>query len=158
MLAFRGCLGQCSFERLQPLILRRFFGICVTSGENPNAAPSFKAFLTLSKGTIYMSEHKTTSPEKQLALEAIANEFSGENSYSQRARFLEALSRFPVTTFEAMRYLDIYDPRPRIHELRHKYGYGIKTLRQTAVTESGEKHSVGLYVLDSSANQPPVKH
>ena len=62
-----------------------------------------------------MEKQKTTSVERQLALEAIANEFSGENSYSQRARFLEALSRFPVTTFEAMRYLDIYDPRPRIH-------------------------------------------
>jgi Helix-turn-helix domain len=110
------------------------------------------------KEFLIMGKQKTTSPEKQLELEAIASKFSGENSYSQRARFLEALSRFPVTTFEAMRYLDIYDPRPRIHELRHKYGYGIKTLRQTAVTESGEKHSIGLYVLESSANQPSVKH
>lgn len=104
-----------------------------------------------------MEKQKTTSAEKQLALEAIANEFSGENSYSQRTRFLEALTRFPVTTFEAMRYLDIYDPRPRIHELRHKFGYAIKTLWQTVVTESGEKHRIGLYVLESSVNQISVK-
>ena len=104
-----------------------------------------------------MKKFETTSIEKQLALEAIANEFSGENSYSQRTRFLEALSRFPVTTFEAMRYLDIYDPRPRIHELRHKFGYAIKTLWQTVLTESGEKHRIGLYVLDSTVHQVPVK-
>jgi hypothetical protein len=104
-----------------------------------------------------MSEPKTTSAEKQLALVAIANEFSGENSYSQRTRFLEALTRFPVTTYEAMRYLDIYDPRPRIHELRHQFGYAIKTLWQTVVTESGEKHRIGLYVLEGSVNRVSVK-
>jgi Helix-turn-helix domain len=104
-----------------------------------------------------MSEHKTTSPEKQLALEAIATKFSGENSFSQRSRLLEALSRFSVSTYEAMRYLDIYDPRPRIHELRHQFGYAIKTLWQTVVTESGEKHRIGLYVLEGSVNQISVK-
>lgn len=124
---------------MQPLALKQIFDFI------------FKEFFN-------MKRQETTSAEKQLELEAIASKFSGENSYSQRARFLEALSRFPVTTFEAMRYLDIYDPRPRIHELRHKYGYGIKTLRQTAVTESGEKHSIGLYVLESSTNQPSVNH
>jgi Helix-turn-helix domain len=61
---------------------------------------------------------------------------------------LEALSRFAVSTFEAMRYLDIYDPRPRVHELRHRLGYKIKTVWQTVITESGQKHRVGLYVLE----------
>lgn len=100
-----------------------------------------------------MKNEKATSPEKKAALKSIALEFNGKNSQSQRTRFLEALSRFPVTTFEAMRYLDIYDPRPRIHELRHKFGYVIKTLRQTVETESGAKHSIGLYVLESRARQ-----
>jgi hypothetical protein len=99
-----------------------------------------------------MTQYITTSIEKQLALKVIASQYSGENSYSQRARFLEALTRFPVTTYEAMRYLDIYDPRPRIHELRHKFGYVIKTLWQTATTESGEMHRVGLYVLEGSTD------
>jgi hypothetical protein len=53
-----------------------------------------------------------------------------------------------VSTFEAMRYLDIYDPRPRVHELRHRFGYKIKTVWQTVITESGQKHRVGLYVLE----------
>lgn len=100
-----------------------------------------------------MSEDKHISPEKKAALQAIAKEFNGKNSQSQRTRFLEALSRFPVTTFEAMRYLDIYDPRPRIHELRHKFGYAIKTLWQTVLTESGEKHRIGLYVLEGTARK-----
>lgn len=100
-----------------------------------------------------MKNEKATSSEKKAALKSIALEFHGENSQSQRNRFLEALSRFPISTFEAMRYLDIYDPRPRIHELRHRFGYVIKTLRKTVETESGAMHRIGLYVLDSRARQ-----
>lgn len=96
-----------------------------------------------------MGEKIATSPEKKAALEAIRAELSGQDTLAQRERLLAALSRFAVSTFEAMRYLDIYDPRPRVHELRHRLGYKITTVWETVVTESGQKHRVGLYVLES---------
>ncbi|WP_066254398.1 helix-turn-helix domain-containing protein [Hydrogenophaga flava] len=94
-----------------------------------------------------MTKEKATSPEKKAALETIRSEFKGNGSRSQRARLLEALSRYSVTTFEAMRYLDVYHCPARILQLR-KQGYKIATHWQTVETESGEKHRVGLYVLE----------
>jgi Helix-turn-helix domain len=98
-----------------------------------------------------MSNNNATPSKKKAALKAIAKEFSGQEAPAQRDRLLAALSRFAVSTYEAMRYLDIYDPRPRVHELRHKLGYKITTVWQTIVTEAGVKHRVGLYILESGA-------
>ena len=91
-----------------------------------------------------MGKNKATSPEKNAALEAIRAEFKGTNSDTQCARLLEALARFPITTFEAMRYLDVYHCPARILQLR-KAGHRILTHRQTVVTEAGVRHRVGLY-------------
>ena len=91
-----------------------------------------------------MTKEKATSPEKKAALEAIRAEFKGTNSDTQCARLLEALTRFPITTFEAMRYLDVYHCPARILQLR-KAGHRILTHRQTVVTEAGVRHCVGLY-------------
>ena len=99
-----------------------------------------------------MTKEKATSPEKKAALDAIRDEFKGTASHSQAARLLEALSRFPVTTYEAMRHLDVYHCPARILQLR-KRGHNIITHWQTVVTEAGERHRVGLYVLDSGAGQ-----
>jgi Helix-turn-helix domain len=99
-----------------------------------------------------MNEKNATSPEKKAALEAIRKEFNGADSRSQLARLLEALSRFPLTTFEAMRYLDVYHCPARILQLR-KQGERISTHWQTVVTEAGEKHRVGLYVLESHGQE-----
>ena len=96
-----------------------------------------------------MNKKNATSFEKKAALENIRNQFNAQDSHTQRARLLAALQRFAVTTYEAMRYLDIYDPRPRVHELRHRDGHSIATHWQTVLTEAGEKHRVGLYVLQS---------
>lgn len=98
-----------------------------------------------------MNEKKATSPEKKAALEMIRSEFKGTASRSQRARLLEALSRYSVTTFEAMRYLDVYHCPARILQLR-KQGYRITTHWQVVQTESGERHRVGLYVLEGRAS------
>jgi hypothetical protein len=57
------------------------------------------------------------------------------------------LSRFPVTTFEAMRYVDVYHCPARVLQLRKK-GWRIATHWQTVITEAGEKHRVGLYLLE----------
>ena len=98
-----------------------------------------------------MTKEKATSPEKKAALEAIRDEFKGTASQSQAARLLEALSRFPVTTYEAMRHLDVYHCPARILQLR-KRGHKIITHWQTVITEAGERHRVGLYLLESAAD------
>jgi hypothetical protein len=98
-----------------------------------------------------MQKNKATSPEKKAALEAIRVEFTGNASRSQAARLLEALSRYSVTTFEAMRYLDVYHCPARVLQLR-KQGYKIVTHWQTVITEAGVKHRVGLYALESGAS------
>ena len=96
-----------------------------------------------------MEKNKATSPEKKAALEAIRAESKGTAGKAQADRLLEALRRFAVTTFEAMRYLDVYHCPARVLQLR-KRGYKIVTHWQTVITESGEKHRVGLYVLEGT--------
>ncbi len=98
-----------------------------------------------------MTKEKATSPEKKAALEAIRDQSKGTASAAQAKRLLEALGRFAVTTFEAMRYLDVYHCPARVLQLR-KQGHHITTHWQTVVTEAGEKHRVGLYVLESGAS------
>lgn len=98
-----------------------------------------------------MTKNKATSPEKKAALEAIRNEFNGTEGHSQSKRLLEALSRFAITTFEAMRYLDVYHCPARVLQLR-KQGHHIVTHWQTVITEAGVKHRVGLYMLESGAS------
>ncbi|MFM0140392.1 helix-turn-helix domain-containing protein [Caballeronia grimmiae] len=68
----------------------------------------------------------------------------------QRARLFEAMKvRGGVTTLEAVRFLDIVDPRPRIVELR-KEGYNIRTLWVSQPSECGRMHNVGMYVFDDA--------
>ena len=98
-----------------------------------------------------MTKEKATSPEKKAALEAIRCQSNGVASKAQADRLLEDLRSFGVTTFEAMRYLDVYYCPARVMELR-KRGHKIVTHWQTVVTEAGEKHRVGLYVLEGGAS------
>lgn len=100
-----------------------------------------------------MDKNKATSPEKKAALEAVRDEFKGTANDSQAARLLVALSRFSITTYEAMRYLDVYHCPARILQLR-KQGHKIITLWQTVITESGERHRVGLYLLAGKEATP----
>ncbi len=93
-------------------------------------------------------KEKAISPEKRAALEAIRAQFSGTSSDTQCNRLLAALNRFPVTSFDAMRYLDVYHVPARILQLRQR-GHEIVTHWQTVVTESGQTHRVGLYVLEA---------
>lgn len=93
---------------------------------------------------------QTNGAEKKAALEAIRAAFKGNAGRSQGRRLLEALARFPVNTFEASRYLDVYHCPARVLQLR-KQGLPITTHWQTVVTEAGVKHRVGLYVLEGKA-------
>ena len=99
------------------------------------------------------SDKKKAAPfEKKAALVAIRNQFKGAAIRSQAASLLEALSRYPVTTFEAMRYAYVYHCPVRVLQLR-KQGHNIVTHWQTVVTEANERHRVGLYLLNSGAGQ-----
>ena len=93
----------------------------------------------------------TTSPTppaegKRQALAAILAAHPGNSCTVQCARIRAALSRFNLTTFEAMRHLDIYDPRARVLQLR-KAGECIDTHWTRIETEAGHSHRVGMYVL-----------
>lgn len=90
-----------------------------------------------------------TPPGKVLALAQIRDRHPGTSCDAQRARLREALASYSITTFEGTRYLDCYDTRKRISELRDE-GEPIDTHWQTIVTESGETHRVGLYVLQGA--------
>jgi hypothetical protein len=68
---------------------------------------------------------------------------------AQRARLLAALKRGPVDTQHASRKLDIIHPPRRVFELR-KLGHKITTTWVWRVTEAGERHRVGLYVLEAA--------
>lgn len=92
-----------------------------------------------------MIEKKAT-PEKEAALKQIRDEFIGTSGRSQCDRLLAALRLFPITTFEAMRKLDVYHVPARVLQLR-KAGHQIITLWQTVTTEAGVNHRVGMYIL-----------
>ena len=70
---------------------------------------------------------------------------------AQRKRLIDALRCGPVTTIEARRYLDILMPAARVHELKHRHGYDIRTVRVRQETECGKLHSVAKYVLMAGA-------
>lgn len=95
-----------------------------------------------------MQKEKATFLEKKAALEAIRDESKGTESKAQADRLLNALGRYAVTTFEAMRYLDVYYGPTRVLQLCTR-GYQITMHWQTLVTEVGEKNRVGFYVLES---------
>lgn len=94
-----------------------------------------------------MNNHRITT------MAAILAAHPGINCPAQRLRLLLALQLLgSVTTYEASRYLDLYDPRARKKELC-KEGHAIDTLPSRVVTESGEVHRIGRYVLMTTAIQ-----
>jgi len=65
---------------------------------------------------------------------------------AQRHRLLDALRCDSVSTLEARHNLDILHPAMRVREMRLD-GYDIRTVRISADTGFGVKHSVARYVL-----------
>ena len=89
----------------------------------------------------------TIPPDRIAALEAIRDRHRGDSASTQAARLLDALQALAhVTTFEASRYLDLYDPRARKLTLV-KQGHRVLTTWRTVQTECGERHRVGVYSL-----------
>lgn len=88
--------------------------------------------------------HNST-PDCITSLGAIRARHRGRAAATQRERLLESLQTPQhCTTFVASRHLDLYDPRARRLELV-KAGHKVLTTRRHVVTESGERHSVGVY-------------
>ena len=79
-------------------------------------------------------------------LDELHEKFKGNARTEQAKRLLEALRRFPVSTFEARRHLDIMHPAGRVQELRDE-GHEIDTLRISERSEIGRAHSIAVYVL-----------
>lgn len=89
----------------------------------------------------------TTPPERIAALEAIRDRHRGDSASTQATRLLDALQTLAhVTTFEASRHLDLYDPRARKLNLV-KAGHRVLTTWRTVQTECGERHRVAVYSL-----------
>lgn len=75
----------------------------------------------------------------------------GVTAATQRQRIMAALRTGPLSTVEAIRFLDIIRPSARIAELRNDGHRIIATWRADA-TESGEPHRVALYVLTTGSS------
>ena len=71
-----------------------------------------------------------------------------KNICPQRQRFKAALTKLgSVLTFELSRFLSLYYPPARKHELVHDEGWDIVLSWERFKTESGETHSIGRYTL-----------
>jgi len=88
-----------------------------------------------------------TDATKRQALADILAAHPGTDSTAECTRIRTALARFALSSFEASRYLDCYEPRARVMQLRHA-GDVFRTHWQTVQTEGDAKHRVGLYVLE----------
>lgn len=73
--------------------------------------------------------------------------YADVSAEAQRKRLIDALRCGPVTTIEARRNLDILMPAARVHELKHRHGFDIQTIRVRQETECGKLHSIAKYVL-----------
>jgi hypothetical protein len=86
--------------------------------------------------------------DRRTAFATILKLHPGNSGATQRTRMLTAMQMLGhVTTYEGSRYLDCYDPRARVYELRKKQGHLITTVMRDEPTESGVLHRVGVYFL-----------
>lgn len=94
------------------------------------------------------------SEERAIVLAEILRTMAGNDSEVQRNRMLTAMQRLgSVTSYEGSRFLDCYDPRARIYELRLA-GHRVTTIMRAMPTESGVLHYVGVYVLEGPPTYP----
>lgn len=86
---------------------------------------------------------------KQAHYAMLLKRFPGNHSGAQTVRLCNALKHAPVTSYDARKYLDVYDVPARVMELR-AHGYPIETLRVAQETDAGILHRrIGLYVLQN---------
>ena len=93
-----------------------------------------------------------TNEAKVDLLNSIREQYRGDGRSQQCMRLLEALRHFPVSTFEARRYLDVMHPAGRVQELRDQ-GHEIDTLRLSEPSDVGRPHCIAVYVLRKEAGR-----
>lgn len=96
------------------------------------------------------------TPERIAAMTAIRETHQGTDRAAQCRRLEAALETLgTISTFEASRYLDLYDPRARKLDLI-KRGRQIGMFWGHIETEAGAAHRVGVYFLmRSTTTQDP---
>lgn len=91
---------------------------------------------------------KKKAADRAAALKDILQKIPGNDTVAQRQRILAAIKAFGnIITFESIRHLDVYDPRPRIFELRHDEGQKIITTTRVQQTEKGVAQGIGVYMM-----------
>lgn len=91
-------------------------------------------------------------PERIAALHSVRDRHVGDASEIQCRRLLDALETLGhVTTFEASRFLDLYDPRARKMQLV-RAGHPVLMTWRRVPTESGSLHRIGVYSLVKGAS------
>ena len=90
---------------------------------------------------------RTVSPQKLALFAEVCELFKGNDAPTQCNRVREVLQRgYPLSTFEASRWLGVYYCPARVLELRQE-GMNILTNWTVVESESGTKHRVGDYLL-----------
>lgn len=67
--------------------------------------------------------------------------------HAQRSRLLKRLQQNAATTLELRHELDILAVAPRVHELRHQFGFNIQTHWTNGRNPGGGHHRVAKYIL-----------
>lgn len=93
-----------------------------------------------------------TGEAKERLFAEIREQYRGNSLINQRSRLLKALTRFPVTTLEARKYLDIMHPAGRVMELR-RCGWRVDTLWTVQEAEAGKRHRIAVYVFGGRADE-----
>lgn len=104
--------------------------------------------------TIGIPFHTTPASVAQ-ALTAIRDLMPGSTAKVQEERLEKALRRWPLTSFEMLKHLDLYDPRARIQGLRLK-GLEINRVWVLIETDCGQRHRVGRYALQRGCTVPAL--
>ncbi|MES2353280.1 MAG: helix-turn-helix domain-containing protein [Pseudomonadota bacterium] len=104
-------------------------------------------------GTINTKEFAPLLREaKEETLIQIREKYKGNAKIDQRSRLLVAIRQFPISTFEARKFLDIMHPAGRIMELR-KCGWLIDTLWISEPSDIGKLHRIAVYLLRAQTNE-----
>jgi hypothetical protein len=94
-----------------------------------------------------------TSRDRIRALRDIRARHLGNAASAQRSRLLEALQILgSITTIEAARFLDVFDPRARKLDLL-KAGHTILMTWDVDQTEAGVTHRIGRYSIVKGASR-----
>ncbi len=115
------------------------------------------AVLAKARQTRIAKAIEVTSPERIAELHAIRDAYPGNSVQVQCERLLAMIKQTGhISTFEAMRYGDVFDPRARKLNLK-KLGHAIDMVWRWVTTESGDLHRVGVYFMSTEVDSSPSR-